>query len=236
VLGVGCPVAPSVARRRQRSGPCWGSRAPPQTGASASLAPWRLRLHTSICAADAQDKRGTSWHASVTLEGNFLATGFCRDRPRALTSDDKATSGKSGGFIQQGIRDGRHFFLPQLCTEKDYRKMEACMAMSLHIPTCSGLQSKRTGTAISAFSGPHSGSGPLLVIVEREVPYTAYGHDVREVKHVRHATGSHACTTLTRTARPSRWPRRRSGTPGVIPQPHLWRHASLRGLGFCKGS
>lgn len=87
-----------------------------------------------------------------------------------------------------------------------------------------------------AVVGQRFGSGPLLVIVEREVPYTAYGHDVREVKHVRHATGSHACTTLTRTARPSRWPRRRSGTPGVIPQPHLWRHASLRGLGFCKGS
>src|SRR2546423_14205672 len=80
------------------------------------------------------------------------------------------------------------------------------------------------------------GSWPLLVIVEREVSYAAYGHDVREVKHVRHATGSHACTTLIRTVRPSRWPRRRSGTPGVRPQSHLWRHAWLRGLGFCKGS
>src|SRR5215813_7361494 len=63
------------------------------------------------------------------------------------------------------------------------------------------------------------GSCPILVIVEREVLYTAYGHHVGEVKHVRHATGSHACTTLTRTAWPSRRPRRRGGTPGVRPKP-----------------
>src|SRR5262249_2832137 len=47
--------------------------------------------------------------------------------------------------------------------------------------TCSGLQSKLAGTAISAFSGPHYvhlspcsgphyGSWPLLVMVEREIP------------------------------------------------------------------
>jgi len=81
-----------------------------------------------------------------------------------------------------------------------------------------------------------SGSCPLVVIVERDIPYTAYGHDVGEVKHVRHVTGSHACLTLTRTARPSRHPRRRGGTPGVRLKPHLWRHAWRRGLGCCKGS
>jgi hypothetical protein len=44
--------------------------------------------------------------------------------------------------------------------------------------TCSGLQSKWVGTAISAFSGPHYGSWPLLVIVEREILYTADVHPV----------------------------------------------------------
>src|SRR5215471_9662820 len=80
------------------------------------------------------------------------------------------------------------------------------------------------------------GSCPILVIVEREVLYTAYGHHVGEVKHVRHATGSHACSTLTRTAWPSRRPRRRGGTPGVRPKPPHWRHAWLRGLDLGRGA
>src|SRR5215831_19425490 len=83
------------------------------------------------------------------------------------------------------------------------------------------------------------GSCPILVIVEREVLYTAYGHHVGEVKHVRHATGSHTCTTLTQTARPSRRPRRRCRTPGLRPIPPAGTtrgYAALTSAGACDGA
>ena len=126
-----------------------------------------------VSAQTRASQRGTrgpdrSWHrCKERSQPPSLATGVCVDRPCTLVAIALGPSREPVCFVQQAIREDTPFFLQQMASAKDYRKMAHLVTAScargasprrdvsgMGITICNGLQLKWLRTAINGNVGP----------------------------------------------------------------------------------